>query len=471
MIKVVYDRAASQVTGRDGDRHAWHRDPSHVRGRRSRPADTFGARTLADGTVTVYKNGALIGTTNVTAGPSPWPATLATRTAGSVCCSLGTTDHRRRRCPHRQLRRRDAAMTARNSTATSTTTQRQRQGRHHHECTQRAGRHRSTAALQVCRRRGGRGRRRRIGDELAQPLLVVGVGRRRHMATIQPDRYMFLGGTDGWIGLPPTPAIPPFHPDPLGGRQGVDLTTYIFGFRNITGLTTPQRFAQKNKAQHCAPLFWVNQYDPDDPTPSSWSTSPTSGSRCGPTCSTLTPCTGTGSATSSRSSTASRPARWRCRRARCSRYVYRPRDPGTYMYHCHVEDVEHVHMGMNGLVFVRPLQDGNTTSTRAASTSTTTVTARPGSTASSRCSCRRCGPSRTGPTPTSSCRSGATTTPTSACSTDGSTPTRRSERPVHDGCDRPHVSTRCRGRPYSRRPDSLRPARPEHLQYQPLPRW
>jgi FtsP/CotA-like multicopper oxidase with cupredoxin domain len=30
------------------------------------------------------------------------------------------------------------------------------------------------------------------------------------------------------------------------------------------------------------------------------------------------------------------------------------------MYHCHVEDVEHVHMGMTGLVFVRPLQDGNT---------------------------------------------------------------------------------------------------------------
>ena len=28
------------------------------------------------------------------------------------------------------------------------------------------------------------------------------------------------------------------------------------------------------------------------------------------------------------------------------------------MYHCHVEDVEHVHMGMTGLVFVRPLQDG-----------------------------------------------------------------------------------------------------------------
>ncbi|MCB0115518.1 MAG: multicopper oxidase domain-containing protein, partial [Caldilineaceae bacterium] len=41
-------------------------------------------------------------------------------------------------------------------------------------------------------------------------------------------------------------------------------------------------------------------------------------------------------------------------------YVYRPHEPGTYMYHCHVEDIEHVHMGMTGLVFVRPLQDGNT---------------------------------------------------------------------------------------------------------------
>jgi FtsP/CotA-like multicopper oxidase with cupredoxin domain len=41
-------------------------------------------------------------------------------------------------------------------------------------------------------------------------------------------------------------------------------------------------------------------------------------------------------------------------------YVYNAHEPGTYMYHCHVEDVEHVHMGMTGLVFVRPAQDGNT---------------------------------------------------------------------------------------------------------------
>ena len=35
-------------------------------------------------------------------------------------------------------------------------------------------------------------------------------------------------------------------------------------------------------------------------------------------------------------------------------YFYQPIDPGTYMYHCHWEDVEHVQMGMTGVVFVRP---------------------------------------------------------------------------------------------------------------------
>jgi FtsP/CotA-like multicopper oxidase with cupredoxin domain len=37
-------------------------------------------------------------------------------------------------------------------------------------------------------------------------------------------------------------------------------------------------------------------------------------------------------------------------------YFYRPHDPGTYMYHCHFEDVEHVQMGMTSIVFVRPSQ-------------------------------------------------------------------------------------------------------------------
>ncbi len=178
----------------------------------------------------------------------------------------------------------------------------------------------------------------------------------------RPD--LFLGGTDGWIHLPETPAIPPFHPDVLA--PGL-LTTYMFGFRNLTGfLDEPdpavyayKRDNQKYKAQHSAPLFWVNQFDPAHPVdfrvrlrnlglalrPDLFDAHTVhwhgfrnvipfydgepSGSVSVPSGVEFT-------------------------------YVYRPRDPGTYMYHCHVEDVEHVQMGMTGLVFVRPLQDGDT---------------------------------------------------------------------------------------------------------------
>ncbi len=165
---------------------------------------------------------------------------------------------------------------------------------------------------------------------------------------------LYWAGTDGWIYLPPTPAIPPFHPDVLAPSP---FTTYIFGFRNVTNLSETQKLNQKNHAQHSAPLMWVNQFDPAHPVDFNvqvtnlglalrpdlfdahtlhwhgfrnvipfFDGEPT-GSVAVPT-------------------------------GRNFTYVYRPRDPGTYMYHCHVEDVEHVHMGMTGLVFVRPLQDG-----------------------------------------------------------------------------------------------------------------
>jgi FtsP/CotA-like multicopper oxidase with cupredoxin domain len=164
---------------------------------------------------------------------------------------------------------------------------------------------------------------------------------------------MYLAGTDGWISLPPTPAIPPYHPDPLAPSP---FTTYIFGFRNVSGMTEIQKTGQKNHAQHNAPLFWVDQFDPADPKDF------------------VVQLTNLG--------LAQRPdlfdahtLHWHGFRnvipffdgeptgsvsvptGRNFQYVYRPRDPGTYMYHCHVEDVEHVHMGMTGLVFVRPLQD------------------------------------------------------------------------------------------------------------------
>ncbi len=39
-------------------------------------------------------------------------------------------------------------------------------------------------------------------------------------------------------------------------------------------------------------------------------------------------------------------------------YFYNIVEPGTYIYHCHVEATEHMQMGMLGQLYVRPAQDG-----------------------------------------------------------------------------------------------------------------
>lgn len=38
-------------------------------------------------------------------------------------------------------------------------------------------------------------------------------------------------------------------------------------------------------------------------------------------------------------------------------YYYKLNDPGTYIWHCHVESAEHMQMGMLGTLYVRPKQD------------------------------------------------------------------------------------------------------------------
>jgi len=177
--------------------------------------------------------------------------------------------------------------------------------------------------------------------------------------TAYPPPNLFYAGTDGWISLPKSPTITTdlglVHPDNLAPDER--FSTYIFGFRNVTGLSDTQRADQKNKAQHNAPMFWVDQFNgsnefrmqltnlglalrPDlfDAHTIHWH-----GFRNVITFFDGEP-TGSVAVTT----------------GRIFQYIYRPRDPGTYMFHCHVEDVEHVHMGMTGPVFVRPLQNGNT---------------------------------------------------------------------------------------------------------------
>ncbi|MBI5069293.1 MAG: multicopper oxidase domain-containing protein [Deltaproteobacteria bacterium] len=177
-----------------------------------------------------------------------------------------------------------------------------------------------------------------------------------------PD--LFFAGTDGWMSLPPGPPISYFHPDSYAPAP---YTTYIFGFRNVTLLGDAQRADQKLKAQHTAPLFYLDEFDPSTPatdpltrrriTDGFWLDLTNLGLGMRPDL------------------TDAHTVHWHGFRnvitffdgeptgsvavpvGRRFRYVYRPRDPGTYMFHCHVEDVEHVHMGMTGPVFVRAKQN------------------------------------------------------------------------------------------------------------------
>ena len=41
-------------------------------------------------------------------------------------------------------------------------------------------------------------------------------------------------------------------------------------------------------------------------------------------------------------------------------YFYNVTEPGTYIYHCHMEATEHMQMGMLGQIYVTPAQDGTT---------------------------------------------------------------------------------------------------------------
>ena len=183
------------------------------------------------------------------------------------------------------------------------------------------------------------------------------------------DIDIFIGGTDGWISLPASPTITTaagvlVHPDSYAPTPTDDpqlppgLTTYIFGFRNITGLSNDSQANQKNRAQASAPLFFVDEVAKNDAGLNPFKVSITNlglaqrpdlfdahtlhwhGFR------NVIPFFD-GEPTGS----VSVPA------GSLFTYAYVARDPGTYMYHCHVEDVEHVHMGMTGLVFVHAYQD------------------------------------------------------------------------------------------------------------------
>lgn len=173
-----------------------------------------------------------------------------------------------------------------------------------------------------------------------------------------PGKIVRLAASDGWIKLPGQVVIPGsnplapkyYSPDPLApaGR-----TTYMFGFRDVTGWSEDDIVAQKGLTQHTAPILWVDQGEelyltltnlgfilrPDliDAHSVHWH-----GFRNAIPYFDGVPQTGV-----------SVPL------GRDFVYYYNARDPGTYMYHCHVEEVEHIHMGMGGPIFIRPAQNND----------------------------------------------------------------------------------------------------------------
>jgi len=171
-------------------------------------------------------------------------------------------------------------------------------------------------------------------------------------AQLPADRHFVA--TDGWCYLPPNTAVAsPYHPDDMAPPP---FNTYMFGFRDLTPIASLANFlelqnAQKMKCQTCAPMWWLDeevdvtlrltnlglQLRPDlvdshtlhfhgfrnaipifDGEPHSSVGVPI---------------------------------------IRDLTYFYRPHNAGTYMYHCHFEETEHMHMGMTGPVFIRPLQN------------------------------------------------------------------------------------------------------------------
>ena len=169
-------------------------------------------------------------------------------------------------------------------------------------------------------------------------------------AVPHPKKTVHLVGTDGWVSMPAdAPADLPFFPDSLAPSP---FNTYVFGFRDVTGMSSAQVAAQRGKAQISAPMMAFDEEDDVTITLTNLGLlqRPDLLRRA--------------HAALARFRQRDPAVRRRARalaggagRAVTCTYFYRPHDAGTYMYHCHFEDVEHVQMGMTGMVFVRPKQN------------------------------------------------------------------------------------------------------------------
>ncbi len=166
---------------------------------------------------------------------------------------------------------------------------------------------------------------------------------------VVPDVH--LAATDGWAAMPPATQthLAPFWPDALAPAP---QNLYIFGFRNVTNLTDAQVAKQRGMAQISAPQLQFAQDQDYRVKLSNLGLSVRPDLVDGHTIHWHGFVNAIPLFDGVPELSISVPI------GRSFTYFYRPHDPGTYMYHCHFEDVEHVQMGMTGLLFVTPKQNG-----------------------------------------------------------------------------------------------------------------
>ena len=174
------------------------------------------------------------------------------------------------------------------------------------------------------------------------------------------DKVLHFVGTDGWAYLPGT--VEPYHPDEMAPDP---FNVYMFGFADVTDVENDPTLSpeqkvntirgHKMKCQTAAPLFWLKEGTDNllkltnlglqiRPDLIDSHTLHFHGFRNAIPIFDGEPHSSVGVPIN-----------------RDLTYFYHPRDPGTYMYHCHFEETEHVHMGMTGPCFVTPLRNEGAT--------------------------------------------------------------------------------------------------------------
>jgi FtsP/CotA-like multicopper oxidase with cupredoxin domain len=175
----------------------------------------------------------------------------------------------------------------------------------------------------------------------------------RAAAGVIPDVH--LAATDGFVAMPwASPAIAPFWPDPLAPNPtyGTGQNLYVFGFRDMTNVPDNLVVNQRGLAQISAPILAFDEGQQVRIRLSNLGLSVRPDLTDGHTIHWHGFVNAIPLFDGVPELSISVPI------GRDFTYFYRPHDPGTYMYHCHFEDVEHVQMGMTGSVFVRPKQNG-----------------------------------------------------------------------------------------------------------------